>query len=176
MNQPENPSANSQELQKMMVVANLQRRMKSGASNFYWIAGLSVVNSLMTLFGSGFYFVIGLGITLLIDNLVFGISGELGGSPLVLGLGFLFSLVFDAIFAIFGYFASKGQRWAFVVGMVLYALDGLLMLAFKDWIGFAFHLFFLLGVWNGLQALRKLNALRPQSVDNVAFPADIGNP
>jgi len=175
MNQSENPLANSQELQQMMVIANLQRRMKSGASNFYWIAGLSVVNSLVTIFGGEFYFVIGLGVTMLIDGLALGISEDLGGSPLVLGLGFLFSLVFDAIFAVLGYFAAKGQRWAFLVGMVLYALDAVLMLVFKEWVGFAFHLFFLLGVWNGLQTLGKLNALRPKTVDNVAFPADIGN-
>lgn len=174
MNQQTNTPADSQQMQQMVAVLNLQRRMKSGARNFYWIAGLSVVNSLVTIFGGGFYFVIGLGVTLLIDGLALAISEELGGSPLVIGLGFLFSLVFDAIFAIFGYFASKGQRWAFIAGMVLYSLDAALMLAFQEWLGLGFHLFFLLGVWTGLQALRKLNALRPSTVEGTAFPADIG--
>ena len=176
MNQFPNTPADPQQMQQMVAVLNLQRRMKSGASNFYWIAGLSVVNSLVTIFGGGFYFVIGLGVTMLIDAVAFGISEEIGGRPLVLGLGFLFSLVFDAIFAIFGFFASKGQRWAFLAGMVLYSLDAILMLAFQEWLGFGFHLFFLLGIWNGLQSLRKLKALSPPIVEASAFPADIGKP
>jgi hypothetical protein len=171
---PVSTPVNSQELNQAMALAGLQRRMKSGANNFYWIAGLSAINSLVTIFGGGFYFVVGLGITLIIDGLATGISQELGGSPLVLGLGFLFSLFFDAIFVAFGYFAGRGHRWAFIVGMVFYSLDALLMLAFKEWLGFGFHLFFLWGVWGGFQALGNLQAARPQTSADSAFPNDIG--
>jgi len=176
MNEQPNPvSINSHEPNRVMANADLQRRMKSGASNFYWIAGLSVINSLVTIFGGGFYFVIGLGVTLIIDGLSSGIAQELGGSPVVLGLGFLFSLVFDAIFALFGFFASKRHRWAFITGMVFYALDALLMLAFQEWIGFGFHLYFLWGIWTGFQALGKLRASQPQTSADTAFPLDIGD-
>ena len=51
---------------------------------------------------AGFIVVVGLGVTLIIDGLATGISQELGGSAIVLGLGFLFSLFFDGIFAAFG--------------------------------------------------------------------------
>ncbi len=172
--QPNAEPVESQELNQALALANLQRRMKSGANNFYWIAALSAINSLVTVFGGSFYFVIGLGVTLIIDGFSAGLAEELGGSPLVLGLGLMFSLVFDAIFAIFGYFAGKGQRWAFVAGMVFYTLDGILMLAFQEWIGFAFHLYFLWGIWLAFQALGKLRALQPEHSADSAFPPDIG--
>ncbi|MEW5940289.1 MAG: hypothetical protein AB1750_11540 [Chloroflexota bacterium] len=151
------------EMERRTAVMNVARQVKSGASNFYWIAGLSVINSLVTIFGGGFYFVMGLGVTLVIDSVAKGISEELGGNPVLLGMGFLFSLVFDLIFVGLGYFAVKGRRWAFIAGMVLYGLDAVLMLVFQDWLGFGFHLFFMWGIWQGLNALGRLKALEPKN-------------
>lgn len=167
-------SAEEQKVNMVMALASLQRQMKSGANNFYWIAALSVINSLVTIFGGGMYFVIGLGVTLFIDAVASGIAQELGGSPLVLGLGFLFALVFDVIFVIFAFFAGKGRRWAFITGMVFYALDALVMLAFQEWIGFGFHLYFLWGIWKGYKAFGTLRSLQPQTTADTAFPQDIG--
>lgn len=45
----------------------LETRLNSGAGWFYWIAGLSLLNSIIMLSGSDLYFVIGLGITQIID-------------------------------------------------------------------------------------------------------------
>jgi hypothetical protein len=39
--------------------------------------------------------------------------------------------------------------------MVLYALDGLIFLAVKDWIGVGFHVFFLFGLWGGYRFMRQ---------------------
>jgi hypothetical protein len=58
--------------------------------------------------------------------------------------------------------------------MTLYGLDALLMLAFADWIGFAFHLYFLWGLFSGLQALGQLQKLMPPSASD--FPKDIAVP
>lgn len=38
----------------------------------------------------------------------------------------LVSLAFIGLFAFFGYQATKGHGWAFVTGIVLYALDGVI--------------------------------------------------
>jgi hypothetical protein len=160
--------AKAAEMARLANLMNLTRRMKGGASNFYWIAGLSVVNSLFTIFGGGMFFVVGLGVTLFIDAVAGGISEQMGGSPLVLGMGFLFTLVFDAIFVICGYFAGKGRRWAFIVGMVMYGLDTLLMVYFKEWLGVGFHLYFLWGVWTGFAALGKLKAI--ETANPMAVP------
>lgn len=166
--QPAYDPAKVEEMQRITTLMGLARQVKNGASNFYWIAGLSVVNSLISIFGGGVVFVIGLGVTLVIDAIAKGASDELGGNPVVLGMGFLFSLIFDLIFVAFGYFAIKGNRWAFITGMILYGLDAVLMLLFQDWLGFGFHLYFMWGIWSGLQALGKLKAL--QASDPLAVP------
>jgi hypothetical protein len=170
-NQPQQPlydTAKMAEMSRLTDLMNITRRMKIGAGTFYWIAGLSVINSLVSIFGGGLVFVIGLGATMFIDAFTSAVASEMAGSSIVLGMGFLFSLVFDIIFVLFGYFAGKGHRWAFFVGMVLYGLDAVLMLFFKEWIGFAFHLYFLWSIWQGFQALGKLKAL--QVANPMAIP------
>ena len=174
MQQPAAP-IDPQQANQLLAVANLVRRVKIGGNNFYWIAGLSVVNSLITAFGGGITFVIGLGITQVIDAFALVFSQEAPDGALIFkGIGVVLSIVISAIFAIFGFFAGKAQRWAFITGMVLYGLDSLLILFFKDWIGFLFHLYFMWGLWNGLQALNQLQKLLPASGTTAEFPQDIG--
>ena len=175
MNAIESTQANPQNLNKVMEIETLQRQMKSGGRTFYWVAALSVINSLVSIFGGSIYFVIGLGITLLNDSFVNAVAEELGGSLLLLGLGFLFSLIFDLLFVVFGYYAVKGNRWAFIIGMVFYGLDSVLMLVFREWIGFLFHLYFLWGAFRGVQALSKLErVLAPQAEEEKAFFRNVG--
>ncbi len=167
-------SPNSQELNALMALANLQKQVKGGASNFYWIAALSVINSLGAVFNLGVNFVIGLGVTQVVDALAMVIAeGIPENSALIHTFGVILSIGISALFAVFGYFAAKGHRWAFIVGMVFYSLDGLLLFAVQDWFGFGFHLFLLWGLFGGLQALKKLQGFLPKSVD-PAFPPDLG--
>jgi len=142
--------------------AALVNTVKVGGRTFYWIAGLSVINSLATIFGGGIFFVIGLAATLMVDGIAKGISQQLGGSPIILLMGFLFAFLIDAVFILFGYFAAKGHRWAFIVGMILYGLDALVFLAFKDWIAAGFHAFFLWQLFNGLRAATAFRNLQQQ--------------
>jgi hypothetical protein len=162
----------------LLALANLNRRAKVGANNFYWIAGLSVVNSLISTFGGGVTFVIGLGLTQVVDALAFVFAEQMPEGALIFrGIGLVLSILISAIFAFFGLFAGKMQRWAFITGMALYGLDALILLYFQDWIGFFFHLYFLWGLWNGLQALnqlQKFTAAQPGAV--LDFPKDIGAP
>ncbi len=175
MNQSTPSPEEQQRLNAMMAVATLQRRVKSGASNFYWIAGMSVINSLIYIFGAGLTFVIGLGITQLIDGFAHGLAIRLPGNEILLrGFGLLIDILIAGVFVAFGYFAAKGHKVVFIVGMVLYGVDALLMLAFADWVGFLFHLFFLFLLFGGLQALNKLGTLAPQTVPDPAFPKSIG--
>ncbi len=170
-NQPS--SVDPQQLNRAMGIANLTRRMRVGANNFYWIGALSVVNSFMSAFGGGLTFVIGLAVTQLVDGFAIGI-GE-GAPNLALPakiFGLVLSIVISGIVALFGYFAGRGHRWAFLTGMILYGLDALIMLAFADWIAFAFHLFFLWGLFSGFQALNQLQKVAPQPASG--FPQDIG--
>ncbi|MFN8597714.1 MAG: hypothetical protein U0559_16215, partial [Anaerolineae bacterium] len=52
-------------------------------------------------------------------------------------------------------------RWALILGMVLYGLDGLIFIWAQDWLGLAFHGYALFMMYLGLQAYRKLEALEP---------------
>ncbi|HEX9478604.1 MAG TPA: hypothetical protein VGA90_07570 [Methylomirabilota bacterium] len=127
----------------------LLRHRRSGALWFYWVAGLSLVNSLAALTGQHWRFILGLGITQLADALA-AHSGR--------GLGAV--AVMDAVivggFVLLGRFAERGRVWAFGVGAAIYALDGLIFVGLRDWIGVAFHVFVLVMTVRGLDAARRL--------------------
>jgi len=127
-------------------------QMKSGAGWFYWIAALSLVNSFAAFTGSDWRFILGLGITQIID--AFGQSVEGAGKIIALVL----SLIVAGVLIGLGVLAGKRHTWAFIVGMVLFALDGLIFLLPQDWIGVAFHAFVLYCFFRGVQACRTLNA------------------
>jgi hypothetical protein len=121
-------------------------RVRISARWFYWIAGLSLINSAVVIFGGNFHFVVGLGVTSVVDVL----AKRAGTTGIVLDLiinGFVAGL-----FYLFGSYASKAQKWAFLVGMGLYALDGLLLLAGQDFLSVAFHAYALYCIYRGLAA------------------------
>lgn len=124
---------------------------RSGGSWFYWIAGLSLINSISAFAGSTWRFVIGLGVTQILD--LFGNKLGPSGKIVVLGL----DLLVAGVFILFGVFAVKGQAWAFIVGMVLFTLDGLIFLLAQDWLGIGFHVFVLYCLFRGFNASRQLN-------------------
>jgi len=131
------------------VLAQLSR----GASWFYWIAALSLVNSIVAITGNDWRFIFGLGITQVLDEL----GNHFGGAAKFVALGL--NLVVAGIFVLFGVFAHKRHLWAFITGMVLFALDALLMLLLvTDWLGLALHGFVLFCLFRGLQACRTLTA------------------
>jgi hypothetical protein len=130
----------------------LVAQLRGGASWFFWIAGLSLINSLAALTGSNWGFVLGLGVTQVID----AIAHQIGGAGLAVGLALDFAA--SGLFIGCGVLARKGLAWVFVAGMALYALDGLLFLLVGDWFGLAFHVFVLFCLFKGLQAARLLRA------------------
>ena len=54
----------------------LKRTFENGAKWFYWIAGLSLINSGLNLARSNFTFVIGLSATQIVDGIAIGITQE----------------------------------------------------------------------------------------------------
>jgi hypothetical protein len=127
-------------------------RLRSAASWFYWIAGLSLINSISALSGSDWRFIFGLGITQILD--AFGEGFGAGGKVVALVL----NLIVAGVFVLFGVFAHKKHSWAFVTGMVLFALDGLIFVLAQDWLGVGFHAFVLFILFRGIQACRALKA------------------
>jgi hypothetical protein len=132
-----------------------EARVRSGANWFYWIAGLSLVNSVSTLFGGGLSFVLGLGATQIIDAIAFGLKEGLDAQTagIVTAVAMVMNISLAGIFVLFGIFANKHRRWAFIAGMVLYVLDGVIFVIFPDFLSIIFHLYALYGLFNGLRAI-----------------------
>jgi len=142
----------------------LSQQLRGGANWFYWIAGMSAVNTFLYLTGSDTRFIIGLGMTQVIDIfaglMAGGLSQTLAG--IVSGVGLALSFALDGLFVVFGIMANRYKRWAFIVGMVLYALDTVIFLLLTDWFALLFHGLALFGLWRGTQALNAIRKLSPQ--------------
>ena len=149
--------------------AELSQRYKSGANWFYWIAGLTIITSLIAFFGGGIRFLISLGLTQFIDAVAAGVATELGGAVQVVGL--LLDFIVTGVFVLFGYLAGKKMLWAYVVGMVVFLLDGLLSLAFQDAIGVIAHAVVLFWLFRGYQAGRELVSLEKIMAEQQPSPA-----
>ena len=135
----------------------LASHAKRGANWFYWIAGLSVVNSLIFLFGGDWSFFAGLGITQIIDVIVDQLTrnGDFSAFKII---AFVIDLVIAGIFALCGLWANKLQNWAFIAGMILYLFDGILLLVLGAYLPAAFHVFALYMIFKGFSAARQIKA------------------
>lgn len=141
-----------------------QNRLRSGANWFFWIAALSVINSLLMAVNSSITFIFGLASTQIIDALayIFGQKMQLESINTLRIIGWVLNLLIVAIFVLFGVFAHKGRKWAFYAGMILYLLDAFAALFIwdkPDLLSFAFHLIVIWGLAGGLRALSQLDRL-----------------
>ncbi len=134
----------------------LMTQVESGAKWFYWVAALSMVNTVILLVGGEISFIFGLGITQLVDGVAIVLAEDLGTAVTI--AAFVFNLLTTGFVAFLG-FKARNHRWAFNVGMVLYILDALLFVLFQDWLSLAFHGYVLVSLFKGLKALNKYNAM-----------------
>lgn len=141
-----------------------QNRLRSGANWFYWIAALSVINSVLMATESTFNFIFGLAATQIIDALAYliGQDAQLESINSVRIIGWVLNLLIVGIFVLFGVFAHKRKQWAFYAGMILYGLDAIAALFVwdkPDILSFAFHLIVIWGLAGGLRAVGHLDKL-----------------
>jgi hypothetical protein len=104
-----------------------------GANWFFWIAGLSAFYSILALSGFNKYPIFGMGVTML--------AGPTAG------------FIAAGVVGLLGYFARQGQKWAFLIGMALYAMDGIALATNGIYLGLAFHAYALFCIFRGFQAL-----------------------
>lgn len=136
----------------------LESRFKGGANWFFWIAALSIVNSVIIMLGGEWGFIFGLGVTQIVDGIGMALAegAEAAGIQYVaLGL----NLVIAGFVVLFGWLAHRRHQWAFIVGMVLYSMDGLILLVAGDWLGSVFHGWVLFCLFTGLRACRQLDTM-----------------
>lgn len=131
---------------------------KGGATWFYWIAGLSLVNSIIFVSGGEIFFVCGLGVTMFVD----AIAGEVAkqtpeAATIVRGIAFAISLGVLTMVVGCGWLSRRGNLWPFGIGIALYTLDALIFLLIGDLMSFGFHVFALFGMVAGWRAFSKYN-------------------
>lgn len=144
------------------------RRSQSGANWFFWIAGLSLVNSVVVLMNGRWSFLAGLGITQFIDGLAIALSPKLGNVATILAL--VMDLAAAGVIVLFGLMARQRHTWAFILGLSLYAVDGLLFLIVQDWLALAFHAYASYCIFRGLSANRRLTQLLMEAGSPPARP------
>jgi hypothetical protein len=137
--------------------AELNQRYASGANWFYWIAGLTIITSLIAFFGGGLRFLFSLGITQIIDGVGEAISLEVSGAAKIVAL--VLDLLVTGLFVGLGWLANRKMLGAYIFGMVAFMLDGLLSLLVADWLSVLAHGFVIFYLIRGFIAGRDLAVL-----------------
>ena len=154
----------------------LLQQGRNGAKWFYWIAGFSIVNTLIMLVSGGLFFVVGLAVTCLADDIARECAQQFpDAAVLIKVVAFGFSAAMSLLFCGFGWLALKRYQPLFVLGMLLYLLDGLLFLLLGQMMAAAFHAYALYCMWSGFQAYRQLAVLERQLMDPLN-PVGVFNP
>jgi hypothetical protein len=134
------------------------RTQRNGGAWFFWIAGLSLMNTIAITSGAimrpgaRFGLVVGLGTTAVSDGLFYA---QLYRPMLAYGI----DAVVLSLFVALGFFARKGMLWPFILGLVLYGLDALIyvfLFGQPQLLYIGFHVFVLFRIWRGVQAARNL--------------------
>ncbi len=148
-------ASNGPEATYKLQLAAARAKIKPGAGWLDWIAILSVVNALIAMGNGQWRFLLGLGITTWANLQV--ATGDM--SPIV---SLLITGAAAAFFWLMGRFAKMGQKWALVLAMLVYALDGavLLTLPVQPWLMIAFHVFALVMIARALGAINAFEAVK----------------
>jgi len=146
--------------------AEYAHKYKSGAGWFYWIAGLTLITSIITFAGGNWRFLISLGTTQIIDGISAGVAAELGGSaPKIIAL--FLDMILTAVFVVFGVLANKRLLWAYILGMAIFVIDGLISLMMQDLIGVVAHVVVLVFMVPGFLAGKKMLELEQEMAAQV---------
>jgi hypothetical protein len=121
-----------------------------GADWFFWIAILSLINSLIVFYYQTPNTPLALGITRWLDGTTSGFNASMTTGGLVT------NLFVAAVLVVFGLLARRGSDIAFVVGIFLYIIDAMLVIGLRDFFGFGVHLIALFFLVKGLLASRHI--------------------
>ena len=158
---------------RMRLVAQqlkLETKIRNGAGWFFWIAGLSAINTVVEYAGGSFRFIFGLGITQFIDVVASLLTDELTpmGAKLLVGASVFIDLVILGIFVVIGVFARRKKLPAFYIGTGLYLLDGIILAVIGDLLGVIFHVLAIFGILQGIWSLREYQQLPSDKLETQA--------
>jgi len=145
-------------------VALAKAGIKPGASWFDWIAIFSVVNAVIVLANGNWRFLLGLGVTDIVNAVALR-SGSNGGQV----AGLLVTVVAAGFFWVMGHFAKQGQRWAVIIGMFFYLLDGGICLVLQIWLSAAFHGYALFMLTRTFAAIKRYETAKHDAEAHGVF-------
>ena len=166
---PEEPTPDQGMTDAQFQAFQTDQQFRRGVSWFYWIAGLSLVNSVIWLTGSEWSFIVGLGATQLVDGLFIAIIEDTQVTEAIKFAAFGIDLLIAGLYVLIGFLGLKRFKAIIIMGMVFYALDGLFFLLVGDFLSIAFHGYALFCIFGGLKALNQLKQL--ESVQHADFDA-----
>ena len=147
----------------------------NGANWFYWIAGLSLINSVVMLVGGNFVFVVGLAVTGIGDQMAMVIAQKTPEAALVVkGAALAWAVIVALLVAGIGRLAGRRYMAVYAIGMGLYLVDGLLFLVFANWLSAAFHAYALYMLTRGFKAYRQLQAIENNLANSTNFAIQVG--
>jgi len=160
-------------------VRELFARGKNGAAWFYWIAGLSVVNTVMVLAEGGRRFALGLVVTMVSDAMA-AKALKPGGEISLLWIALGFNAFVLGLFIVCGRLSQRRMLSIYALGMALYLVDCIFSLMLSGFmrtgggfIGIAIHGYALWSMWSGFVAYRQLNVLERQMMTMSAATAEV---
>jgi hypothetical protein len=125
-------------------------KLNNGSQWFLWIFGLSIVNTLILFFGGQVSFIFGLGITQIFEGFYIGLFGKLNI------IGVFISIFVSSIFLIIWYYSKGLSKVAFIIGMIIYGIDAIILLFFQEYLCFGVHIYALFMILKGYQSINKI--------------------
>jgi hypothetical protein len=160
---PQRDAIQGRVIQLRSLAAQARKKLETGANWFYWVAGLSAVNSVLMHVGADWTFIVGLATTLIVDGIAAGVrQNDPALTPITIGIAVVINAVILGLVALTGWLSSQGWRSVMAVGMGLYLLDGIIFLMFGDFLSAGFHGFALWNMWNGFSAAGELEGLEAE--------------
>ena len=132
-----------------------ERSVNTGANWFFWVAILSVLNSLVIWYLGIKNLFFALGVTQWIDG-TGGAFNHQGNTAPLSESGLAVNILIAAAIAGFGYLGRHKHDIWYVIGLFIYCADAMLSLGLKDFFGFGFHLIPLFFLFKGLLASRHV--------------------
>ena len=143
-----NPAAQEAARKKLEKVA------RNGGDWFFWIAALSALNTAARVFGQVGTLAFALGITQVIED--WGVPQGWRGTWATIAI----NLPIAGIFVVFGWYARKWRRWAFLAGLALYAVDALVFVMMRiDLWALGLHYLAWLFIFRGSKAAQELEIM-----------------
>jgi hypothetical protein len=152
---PESEHTQANEVVELLDVAQLNiddsaGEVKKAAYWFYIVAALSVVDLFIQ---EQEIFIAGLALPVFLHEFLASRVSD------IISL-YVVPVAFVGTFIFLGYFASRCRQWAFIVGALIYTIDGVFCTLISQWPAFAFHLLIMIKVFLGIRSLGRYEAAR----------------